>query len=92
MNNFVDSNNTSAFYFLSWASFLIASVGTLIGVYLLPVDGWIKGYMALGYLFTLTTCFTLAKTIRDRHESERVINRIKDAKTERLLSDFEKVN
>jgi len=44
----------------------------------------------MGYLFTVTTCFTLAKTIRDKHESQRLINRVKEAKTEKILADYEK--
>lgn len=87
-----DSSNTAAFYFLAWASFAIASVGTLIGIVFLPVDTWIKGYMVIGYLFTVTSCFTLAKTLRDKHEAQRIINRLQNAKTEKLLSDYEKIN
>lgn len=91
MQNLVENSTTSAFYFLSWASFAIASVGTLIGIYYLPVDVWIKGYMAIAYLFTLTTAFVLAKTLRDKHENEKFVNRVKEAKTERILADYEKV-
>lgn len=91
MQNLVENSITPAFYFLTWASFAIASVGTLIGIYFLPVDVWVKGYMAIGYLFTLTTSFVLAKTIRDKHEIEKFINRVQGAKTEKILADYEKV-
>ena len=88
----MEHDNTSAFYFLAWASFSIASISTLIGIFYLPVDVWIKGYLGLGYLFTLTTCFTLAKTIRDKHEAIKFINRVKEAKTEKFLTEYEKMN
>lgn len=90
MNN-TDHSNSPAFYFLAWASFIIASLSMLAGIIYLPVIIWIKGFFALGYLFTVTTCFTLAKTIRDKQESTRLINRVKEAKTEKILSDYEKV-
>lgn len=88
--NTVDQANTPAFYFLAWVSFAIASISMIIGIIYLPTMAWIKGFLALGYLFTVTTCFTLAKTIRDKHEAQRLINRVKDAKTEKILVDYEK--
>lgn len=91
MSNLPESSSTEAFGFLAWASFIVAMCGSLIGIYFLPVDAWIKGFMGMGYLFTLTSSFTLAKAIRDKHEASRVINRIKDAKTEKLLTEYEKI-
>lgn len=86
----MESQNSSSFYFLAWASFTLAGVGSLLGIYFLPVDFWIKGYIGMAYLFTLTTSFVLAKTIRDKHESTQFMNRLRNAKTEKLLTDFEK--
>jgi len=89
--NTLEQSNTPAFYFLAWASFAIASISMLIGIVFLPTMAWIKGFLAMGYLFTVTTCFTLAKTIRDKHEEQRLINRVKDAQKEfqkTLLSYF----
>lgn len=91
MNNSAESSNTTAFYFMSWASFAVSTIGMLLGIYHIPAPIWVKGYLALGYLFTVTSCLTLAKTIRDKHEEQRFINRIKNAKTEKILTDFEKV-
>jgi hypothetical protein len=36
------------------------------------------------------SCVTLTKTIRDMHESGKLVNRIEDAKAERILMDFNK--
>jgi hypothetical protein len=82
-------NDTSAWVFQAWASFLIAIVGTSVGIIWLPVDGWMRGFLALGLLFTVNTCFTLAKTVRDNHEASKLINRLTGAKTEKLLQEFE---
>jgi hypothetical protein len=36
------------------------------------------------------SCITLTKTIRDNDETSNLVNRIEDAKTERLLMDVAK--
>lgn len=48
-----------------------------------------KGYVAMGVLFTTGSAFTLAKTIRDEHEAQRFVNRISEAKAERILREYE---
>ncbi len=75
--------------FQVWASFIIAAALTLGGIYVLPADFWVKGYLLMGMLFTVGSSFTLAKTIRDNEESRKLVNRIVDAKTEKLLTEFE---
>lgn len=35
-------------------------------------------------------CVTLTKTLRDMHESSRLVNRIEDAEAERLLMEVSK--
>ncbi|MEM6297349.1 MAG: YiaA/YiaB family inner membrane protein [Bacteroidota bacterium] len=90
MENLVENSNSSAFYFMAWASFIIAAIGSLVGIFFLPVDVWVKGYIVIAYLFTLTTSFVLAKTVRDKHETQRFVNRVKEAKTEKILADYER--
>lgn len=63
--------DTSAWVFQVWASFLISVLLMCLGVYHMPVELWIKGYVAIGMAFVLATSFTLAKTIRDNHEATR---------------------
>jgi hypothetical protein len=46
--------------------------------------------MAMGLLFTVGSCFSLAKTLRDGHESKRFINRLEEAKAERIIADFDR--
>ena len=73
-----------AFGYLSFA-FAILMVGG--GILLLPSDWWVKGYFAMGALLLIQACFSLAKNMRDVHEAGRIINRIENAKTERLLRE-----
>ena len=60
------------------------------GVALMPIDLWIKGYLAMGIVMMVQSCITLTKTIRDVHESSKLVNRIEDAKAERLLMGIER--
>jgi hypothetical protein len=81
--------DSAQWIFQVWASFMIAFLLTLGGIYFLPADFWVKGYLFMGMFFTIGSSFTLAKTIRDNEESKKLVNRIVDAKTEKLLTDFE---
>jgi hypothetical protein len=74
----------------AWVTFTYASFGASIGVYFLPVDLWIKGYLTMGIVMLIQSCVTLTKTVRDVHESSRFVNRIEDAKAERLLMEVSK--
>ncbi len=74
----------------AWISFsyanMIAALGlTIGGLVALPLDFWIKGYMLMGETMLVTATIILTKTLRDREESSKIINKIEDAKTEQLL-------
>lgn len=75
--------------FQVWASFIISMTFTGFGIYFLPCDMWVKGYMIMGFMFTVGSTFSLSKTIRDNEESKKLVNRIVDAKTEKFLTEFE---
>ncbi|MEM9188953.1 MAG: YiaA/YiaB family inner membrane protein [Myxococcota bacterium] len=65
------NSNTAAWKFQVWASFVISCGTTAIGIAYLPVDLWTKGFIGMGLLFTVGSCFSLAKTIRDDFESDK---------------------
>lgn len=90
MQKEIITNNTGAWKFKTWTSFLLSFGMTLAGILYLPAaDIWVKGFMAMGLIFTVGSSFTLAKTIRDEHEAEKLINRVSDAKTAKILREFE---
>lgn len=91
MENPVINQNTAAFRFQVWASFALSFGLMLVGICYLPVGLWIKGYLMMGIVFTVASCFTLAKTLRDDHEAGKLINRITGAKTEKILKEYESV-
>ncbi len=83
------TKDTPAWIFQVWISFAISFVAVTLGIIYMPVDGWIRSFLAVGVFFLVASCFTLAKTLRDNHEAEKLINRISDAKTEKMLHEFE---
>ncbi len=89
MNNNLINQNTSAWRFQVWATFLLAFMGLLIGIFMMDGDFWVKGFLAMGVIATVSASFTLAKTIRDDHEAERLINRVTSAKTEKIITEYE---
>lgn len=68
----LNRSNTLAYIFQVWVSFVVAAGGTCIGIAYLPVDAWTKGFLGMGLLFTIGSCFSLAKTIRDEQEAKSV--------------------
>lgn len=60
--------NTTQWNFFAWASFAAAAAMNTVGLWHLPVDQWVKGYMAMGVLFLIGATFTLSKTVRDNQE------------------------
>lgn len=84
-----ERKDTAAWLFQVWTSFALAFGTTAAGVFYLPVGLWIKAFMWMGLLFTVGSSFTLAKTIRDQHEAERLRNRVRDAKAEKFMRDYE---
>ena len=44
----------------------------------------------MGAVLLIQTCITMTKTMRDVHEGDKFVNRLEDAKAERILMDFNK--
>jgi hypothetical protein len=82
--------HSNAWVTFTYGSFLGSALLVGVGVFFLPVDLWVKGYLTMGIVMLVQTCVTLTKTVRDVHESGRLVNRIEDAKAERLLMEVNK--
>ncbi len=84
----VSIRDTAAWRFQVVSAFVIALGLTSAGVLYLPVTAWIKGYLIMGLYFTVSSAFGLAKTLRDAHESNQIISKISEAKTEKILREL----
>ncbi|MEM9484338.1 MAG: YiaA/YiaB family inner membrane protein [Cyanobacteria bacterium P01_F01_bin.116] len=83
------SNHTTAWIAQTWLSFVVSISATGIGIFFLPADAWLKGYLGMGLLFSVGSTVSLSKTIRDQEEAKRMISRIDEAKLERLLAEYD---
>ena len=83
------SRNTTAFFAQAGVSFAIALTAMLFAILYLPVDPWIRAFLALGTLFLTTSSFTLAKCIRDAQESQSVVTRLDQARVDKILAEHD---
>ena len=83
------SKNTNAFFAQAAISFGIALLTMIFAILYLPVDPWIRAFLGLGTMFLTTSCFTLAKCVRDSQENQYVVSRLDQARVERILADHD---
>jgi hypothetical protein len=81
--------DTPAWIFQVWASFALSVGSTSIGIAYLPVDVWLRAFLGMGLVFSVGSALSLAKTLRDNHEARRLLNRLSEAKTEKIIRDYE---
>ena len=81
-------HHSQSWVVFTYVSFIAALA--MVVVVLAPIDLAMKGYFAMGALMLIQSCITLTKTIRDNDEAGKLVSRIEDAKTERLLMDVAK--
>ena len=62
--------DTSSWVMTVWVAFAAAILLTGWGLWRMNIPGWQKSYMVVSWLFLVSSTFTLAKTVRDRHEAE----------------------
>lgn len=87
MNDNIQSNSSGWLFYVK-ASFFIAVLATSLGIIFAPIDFLVKGYLGISALFLISTTITLSKTMRDEHESQRLLNKISEAKTKQLIKEF----
>ena len=83
------SPTTTAFFVQAALSFGLALAAVTGGIVYLPVDGWVRGFLALGMLYLVTSTFTLAKCVRDRQEETSVVSRVDQARLDKLLAEHD---
>jgi len=83
------STHSPAWVVQSWLSFGVSVLATALGIYALPDDGWVKGFLAMGLLFTVGSSLSLAKTVRDLHDAHRLTARSDEARVTKLIAEHD---
>jgi len=87
MNDQISSNSAGWLFFVK-ASFAIALCAMLGGILFSPIEFIVKAYFGLCSLFLVSSTITLSKSMRDQHESQRIMNKIAEAKTQQLIKEY----
>jgi hypothetical protein len=90
VDQFELNSSTSAWDFFVKLAFGLAAGATVMGIYMLPGELIVKGYFMISSLFLVFSTITMSKTIRDKHESDRLHNRISEARTTRIIREMDK--
>ena len=83
-------HHSQSWIVFTYVSFVAAFALVVVGIILMPLDLAMKGYLAMGVAMLIQSCITLTKTLRDNDEAGKLVNRLEDARTERLLMDVAK--
>ena len=81
------TKNTAAFFAQAGLSFGIALVGLVFAIIYLPVDTWVRAFLAMTSLFLVSSSFTLAKVVRDAQDDKYLVNKVDEARLEKLLTE-----
>lgn len=86
MNAYINKPSNSWTLF-SYVQFAIAASMMAGGIYFLEASFAAKGFYSMAAIMLVSATVAITKSIRDAEESDRMHNKIEDAKTERLLAE-----
>ncbi|MEW1860679.1 YiaA/YiaB family inner membrane protein [Streptomyces sp. NBC_00669] len=90
MTKVIPQQQTTAAYAAQAAiSFGLALGAMVVGVAYLPVDAWVRAFLAVGLLYVVTATFTLSKVVRDRQQEGQVTSRVDQARLDKLLAEHD---
>lgn len=81
-------NHSAGWTNFNLLSFVIAAGMMAGGIFFLEASFAAKGFYSMSAIMLVHTAVSLTKTMRDNQESGKLINKIEDAKTEKLLMDI----
>ena len=84
--------DTAAWKTFTMVSFAVAASMMAGGIYFMEASFAAKGFYAMAAIMLVHTSITITKTLRDAEEASRFINRLEDAKTEKLLMEVSRSN
>jgi len=81
-------NHSSVWVNFTFLSFVIAAGMMAGGIFFMDAGFAAKGFYSMSAIMLVHTSITITKTLRDNQEAGKLINKIEDAKTEKLLMDI----
>ena len=84
----ISVKHSSAWMNFSILGFVIAAGMMAGGIFYLEASFSAKGFFAMAAIMLVHTSITLTKSMRDNQESSKLVNKIEEAKTEKLLMDI----
>ena len=88
MNIETTQSNSASWLFFVKLTFGISLAGMAAFVFFMTGDLLTKGYLALNSLFLVSATIVLSKTMRDEHETSKLVNKISEAKTNKILKEY----
>jgi hypothetical protein len=89
MTTSLHSQTTVAFYVQAVVSFAVSVGSLLVGIAYSHTGVWVRAFLALRLLYTVTSAFVLAKCIRDRQEATAVTRPGSQARLDKLLAEHD---
>ena len=81
-------SHSSGWVFFVKASFAASLAAMAAGILFMPGELMVQGYFTLYALFLVSATINLAKTLRDQHEGQRLVNRLSDAKAQKMIREL----
>ena len=83
-----NTNHSAAWMNFTYASFALSAAMMAGGIFFMDAGFAAKGFYSMAAIMLVHTSISLTKTLRDNQEAGKLINKIEDAKTEKLLMDI----
>jgi hypothetical protein len=87
-NSQITPKHTNSWMLFTQATFALAAIMMAGGIYFLEASFSAKGFYAMAAIMLVHTSITLTKTMRDNEEASKMITKIEDARTEKLLMEI----
>ncbi len=82
--------NSPSWMFFVRINFAISMASMFVAILLSPIEILVQGFLAMGTLYLVASTFTFAKTVRDEFEGQKLINKLAEARAEKLLKEYER--
>ncbi len=69
-------------------SFVLSLIAMALVIVFMKADLMLKGYLALNAVFIVSSTIMMSKTVRDDFESQKIINKISEAKTNKIIQEY----